>query len=397
MLLPNPYTHDARVEREARSLVSLGHEVMVSCVAEGELPASETKSGIEVLRTPRPAWLGWTGPLRLIPLLRHFSRYEFLARVVEPWKPHVVHSHDLENLSPGARLAARLNALHVHDDHELGLEKLGQGTETLLAGWRRKLDGAVVANLRRRGAALEARLIPRAAAVFAGSPMYAEVLQRRYGREVIPLLNVPWKSDLPADPRLRSAAGLPPDSKVALYQGTVTPGGGGQECVRASRSFPEGWFLVFLGVTWMRGELESLAKTEGLSQRIRFLAPVPPSELPGWTRAADVGLAPLRPVNIGQAYSLANKIFEYLHAGLAVISSDIPAQAALVRELDAGIVLPEVTPESVADGVARLAARSEREALCASERIRASARERYCWEVHSARLTDTYRALVGTG
>jgi glycosyltransferase involved in cell wall biosynthesis len=394
MLLPNPFTHDSRVEREARTLVAMGHEVMVSCVYAPGLPDRETKSGVLVVRTPRPGWLGWRGPMRLVPLLRHFSWYEFLARVAESWRPHVVHSHDLETLLPAARLAALLRVLHVHDDHELGLEKLGQGTETLLSGWRKLMVDAMVAYLRRRGSAIEGHLIPKAAAVFAGSPMYARVLQERYGRTVIPLLNVPWKSDLPADPRLRADAGLPPDARVALYQGTVTPGGGGQQCVLAARRFPEGWYLVFLGITWMRERLESLARAEGLSNRVRFLDPVPPAELPGWTRAADLGLAPIRPVNIGQAYSLANKVFEYLHGGLPIVSSDIPAQGALVRELNAGVVLADVTPDSIAEAVGRIAARTKDEVQATSARLRAVARERFCWEVESRILMEAYGRIL---
>ena len=394
MLLGNRFTHDSRVERESRSLAAAGHEVRVFCLSGEGLPAEGSRDGYAFRRVEPPAWISWTGPRRIVPLLRWFSRYRFLAAAAEPWRPEVVHGHDLEMLLPAGLLAERLGVPLVHDDHELGLEKIGQGTETLGSGWRKAVDDALVARLRRRGAALEARFLPRAAAVLAGSPLYASTLEARYGRPVVPLLNVPWTSDRPPDPRLRERAGLPPGSRIVLYQGTVTPGGGGQQCIEAARTFPAGWHLVFLGVTWMRSRLEEQARAAGLLDRVRFLDPVPPSELPGFTAAADAGLAPIRPVNLGQAYSMANKLFEYLHAGIPVIASDIPDQAAFVRSLDAGIVLEEVTPESVAGAVSRLAAVPEGERVLRRDRLRAAARSRYCWEIESRGLLDAYRAVL---
>jgi glycosyltransferase involved in cell wall biosynthesis len=303
----------------------------------------------------------------------------------------------LELLHSAGRLAAHLGVPLVYDDHELGLEKLGQGSETLLSGLRKRIDGVVTGELRRRGSTVESRWIPRAVAVFAGSPLYAGVLEERYRRKVTPLLNVPWRSALPPDPRLRSEAQLPPAAKVALYQGTITPGGGGQQCIHAARSFPPGWYLVFLGVTWMRDRLGALAKEAGVEDRVRFLKAVPPIELPGWTRAADIGLAPIRAVNLGQEYSLANKVFEYLHAGLPIVSSDIRGQAALVRELDAGVVLAEVTPESIASAVNLLARIPDSERRATSERLRSVAETRYCWEIESEKLVTEYQRSVFAG
>jgi len=394
MLLPNPFTHDARVEREARTLAEAGHEVRVFCLAGPGLADEETRDGYRLRRVAGPGWLSWTGPRRAVPLARWFGRYAFLAEEAAAWRPEVVHGHDLETLLPAGRLAARLGALHVHDDHELGLEKIGQGTESLLRGPRRWAMEAVAAALRARGAALERRWIPRAAALVTACPMYGDVLRARYGVEPVVLRNTPWRSDLPPDPRLRGRAGLADGTKVALYQGSITAGGGGQQCIAAARDFPEGWALVFLGTTWMRPRLEAEVRAAGLGDRVKFLDPVPPAELPGFTRAADVGLAPIRPVNLGQAYSLANKLFEYLHAGLPIVSSDIPAQAALVRELDAGVVLPEVTPASVAEAVRRLAALPDAGRRATGERLRAEARARLCWEVESEGLVRLYARLV---
>jgi glycosyltransferase involved in cell wall biosynthesis len=395
MLLTNRFTTDARVQREARTVASLGHELVVHALAGPGLPAEEERDGYRVRRHAEPAWIGWTGPRRAWPLLRWYSRYAFLAAAAEKGRPEIVHAHDLETLLPGGRLARRLGARFVYDDHELGLEKLGQGTAEWLRGPRRWASDAFTAYLRARGASLEGTWIRRADALVTACPMYGEVLEERYGVPPVVLCNTPLRSDLPPDPRLRERAGLPPSARVALYQGTITPAGGADECIDAAARFPEGWALVFLGVTWMRGRLEERARRAGAAERVRFLDPVPPSELPGWTRAADAGLAPIKPLNKGQAYSLANKLFEYMHAGIPQIVSDIPAQAALVREERAGVVLPEVSAEAIARAVAEIAAVPEAERRADGERLRARARERWCWEVEGRKLEALYGRLAG--
>ncbi len=393
MLLGNPFTHDARVEREARTLVGLGHEVTVFCVAKAGLPDREVRDGIRIERLPAPAWLGWTGPRRLFPLLRYFTRYKFLASAARPWKPQVVHGHDLEMLLPGARLAARLGVPHVHDDHEAGIEKLPAQTPAWIRGPKRWALDLLTSHLVRRAAALQRKWFPRAAAVITVSDGCAEMLAP-YGARPVVLRNFPEWSDLPPDPRLREMAGLPAGTKIALSQGTMTEATAPDVCVSAARHLPADWAVVFLGVTWMRPLLEEQARREGVADRVKFLDPVPPSELIGFTRAATVGLTPIRVSNQSERSALSNKVFEYLQAGLPIVTSDGTAQAALLRELDAGAVIPwENTPESLAAAVLALAAGPEEEARRRSARIRAIAKERYCWEVEAKVLVDVYARL----
>ncbi len=394
MLLTNPFVVDARVAREARTLVELGHEVTIHAVAADGLPDGEVQSGVFVVRHDVPGWTGLTGAARALPLARWYGRYEFLARAAERGAPDVVHGHDLETLLPAARLARRLGIAHVHDDHELCLEKLGQGVGDWITGTRRLALDAVTSFLRRRGARLERRLIPRAAALITSSPLFAEVLEERYGVEPVVLLNTPPRTD-PSPAPLHKQADLDPTTRIVLYQGRVTPVGGAEETVDAAVDFPPGWALVFLGVSWMRGRLEARAAERGVSDRVRFLDAVTPDELPAWTRAADVGICPIRPVNRGQGLSLANKLFEYMQAGLPQIVSDAPGQAALVRDNEAGEVLSAVTPAAIAAAVHRFAELTDEARTAWGARLRALAHERYCWEIESQKLAGVYERVLG--
>ena len=51
---------------------------------------------------------------------------------------------------------------------------------------------------------------------------------------------------------------------------------------------------------------------------------------------------------------MPNKLFDYIHAGIPVIASDLPEVAAIVNEYKTGIVLPKYTTQAIAEAMNRL-------------------------------------------
>ena len=99
MLVRNPYTHDTRVEKEARTLRDAGHSITVVCHAAEGLPLTEEKDGIAVVRVPRPS-----GNLPGLRFVRHAS---VLRRTLEGAGPDILHAHDSDALGPVAAAACR--------------------------------------------------------------------------------------------------------------------------------------------------------------------------------------------------------------------------------------------------------------------------------------------------
>ena len=79
-----------------------------------------------------------------------------------------------------------------------------------------------------------------------------------------------------------------------------------------------------------------------------------------YTRNADLGLTLDKDTNLNYRFSLPNKLFDYMNAGLPVLATDLPEVAGIVREYDLGIVLPEASPETIAQAVRKLFADGER-------------------------------------
>ena len=69
-----------------------------------------------------------------------------------------------------------------------------------------------------------------------------------------------------------------------------------------------------------------------------------------FTEQADVGLVLYKNTCENNYFSTPNKIFEYLHAGLPMVSSDHPGKRYIVEDASIGVCVPE-TPESIASGI----------------------------------------------
>jgi glycosyltransferase involved in cell wall biosynthesis len=141
------------------------------------------------------------------------------------------------------------------------------------------------------------------------------------------------------------------------------------------------------GPRW--GSARRAAEEAGLAEQIEFTGRVPHDRVPALLAAAHVGLAPFAPgefraLELGWFWSPI-KIFEYLAAGLAVVTADI----AELRELLPPTVAAFYTtgdPASLADQLARLA--GNREALRAMGRAaRTLALDRYTWD-HQAEAVE---------
>jgi glycosyltransferase involved in cell wall biosynthesis len=78
--------------------------------------------------------------------------------------------------------------------------------------------------------------------------------------------------------------------------------------------------LVLAGDGEDRGDLEAAAVRLGIADRVSFLGEVKRADIPDLLRAADIFAMPTR--FEGQS----NALLEAMHAGLAIVSSDIPAQ-----------------------------------------------------------------------
>ena len=375
MLVRNTYTHDSRVEKEARTLAEAGHRVTVVADAGPGLPADERRDGIAVHRVAR------RGPR--IPGLRFLVHEWRLARRLRALQPTVLHAHDTNALVPVALAAKRLGVPYVYDAHDLWLGRPRRDRGRIYFALSQAYHGFV-----------ERRLVPRAAAVLTVSPPIVGHLRRRYRLPVVHLVpNYPESDTARLERReLRDLPGgeaIDPDLPVVLYLGGLMRGRGIEGLIQAMASVPQAQ-LVSLGEGQLLEPLRAAAASNGA--RVTFLPPVPTDVVNAYAASATVGVSPYVPEGLNNRYSLPNKLFHYLAAGIPVVASDFRQVREVVEGSGSGIVVDTTRPEAIARAIRRVLA-DPAEAAAMGARGRAAVEERFNWQASAAVLRDAYEHL----
>lgn len=138
---------------------------------------------------------------------------------------------------------------------------------------------------------------------------------------------------------LRSITGLGPSERIVVYSGSVSPQRGLDEVIE-SLELLSGWHLVVVcpARKRVRDPLAQLAEQKAVADRLHFAPYVPQVAISGYLSTADVAVLPLKPGFASYEVALANKLFEYGHAGLPVVVSDRQCQSSFVRDHGIGLV-----------------------------------------------------------
>jgi len=382
MLLRNTFTRDARVLREARSLAAAGHEVTVVALRAGDLPRREERDGFVVLR---PVDAGPLAGPTISRTIETGSRWRFprvpaavwlrdrmlasrLTRAARSIQADVYHAHDLNTLEPAVAAARIHEARIVYDAHELwpDLTGLGRGER---ARWRRA----------------EHRLIHEADLVIVPSQSRGEELVRRYGIAMpAVVMNCPPAPNEPPDPGASRLAALRRRGEtLVVYAGGFSPNRGLENVVR-SIDLVEGLRLVMLGWGPLEGALRRLA-----SEKVLFEAPVEPDAVVPTLAGAHIGLVSYLPIGRNNELAAPNKLFEYLHAGLAVAGSDLPDIRRIVEEHSIGELFDASSPDSIAQALSRMVPLIDQLRSAA-----AAVRSNYSWETAEKVLLEAYSSLA---
>ncbi|HUX83736.1 MAG TPA: glycosyltransferase, partial [Chitinophagaceae bacterium] len=150
---------------------------------------------------------------------------------------------------------------------------------------------------------------------------------------------------------------------------------------------PEEYFLLIVGSGDVFGSLRRMAADRGLEDRIRFIDRLPFGQLSALTRKCQLGITLDKGTNLNYRFSLPNKLFDYIHAGIPVLASNLPEVSGIIEGYQVGTCVSEVTPEAIAAGIRFMFGDPERY-LGWKSNTAVAARE-LCWEQESKVLSGT--------
>ncbi len=124
--------------------------------------------------------------------------------------------------------------------------------------------------------------------------------------------------------------------KLIVYQGALNVGRGLEAIIKAMHSFDGK--LLLIGEGDLSETLRALVQTEKLNQKVAFAGWVKPSELPAYTQKAWLGYNLLEAESKSYYFSLANKFFDYIHAGIPQLCPPFPEYSAIQEKFEVSLL-----------------------------------------------------------
>ncbi|MFJ7963674.1 glycosyltransferase family 4 protein [Streptomyces sp. NPDC096324] len=324
----------------------------------------------------------------------HLWDYELAyGKVIDELKPDLVHANDFRMLGVGARATLRARAKGrkvklVWDAHEFlpGIKPWSPHPRWHVAQCAHELEYSRHAD-----------------AVTTVSDTLAGMLQERHNLKARPtvVLNAPDAEVSPEQaaepvPDLRELCGIGYDVPLTVYSGAAAPQRGLDIMVESLPQLPDVHtaFVVLNPESEYMRTLRARAEELEVGDRLHIVPYVPHYQVVRFLAAADLGVIPIHHWP-NHEIALITKFFEYSHARLPLVVSDVKTMGSMVEQTRQGEVF---RAEDVEDYV-----RAVKSVLGDAERYRSVYDEpglldQWTWEAQADVLDEVYSGLLpGSG
>ena len=398
MLVSNNLAIDARVRKEAETLANVGADVTV--IGWGtEKPQDIIDNASYQLELARPMVDGkdiaprlgredvWYPVRVLVNKTVTASRQRRYAQQVDEsgYTPQVirqemietakrfdfdiVHAHDLDTLYAGYRIAQDQGAKLIYDSHELYLEL--HFLSPLLKVHYEKI---------------EAEIFPKIDALVTVSTQIGRILCEQYNRP-----------DL--EPVVLYNGGVKVVDEIALvsspvrlfFQGAFAPDRNLVELTAAMEHLRGKATLTLQGWGLDEEPIRDMIAERSLEGVVEIIAPCPPFEVVQSASSYDVGIINSIAEDKNFLVTLPNKLFDYMSAGLAVASTNLPPIQEILEIEGCGIVYEQKGIEHTAQVLNELVSDSGRIAVMKQASLVAA--PKYAWDAQAKKLIALYQDL----
>jgi glycosyltransferase involved in cell wall biosynthesis len=239
---------------------------------------------------------------------------------------------------------------------------------------------------------IERRIVPKLPFMITVNDSIAGLFKQEYNIPVLVIRNVPIRNGL-LKTKSRTDLDLPIDKTILIVQGRgINVDRGIEEAVEAMQLI-ENTLLLIIGGGDVYPVIEKRVQEKNLQEKVRLIQPIGREELFQYTANADIGLTLDKDTNINYRFSLPNKIFDYINAGCAVLSSNLPEVAKIVKQYEIGSIASNHSPEAIALTINNMI--SDRLQLNVWRENASKASEELCWENESQKLYEKLGEYFG--
>jgi len=291
-------------------------------------------------------------------------------------KADLLVANDLDTLWPNYVISKLKRIKLVYDSHEIFCEVPElQANPTKKRIWEK----------------LEGRIVPKLNYCVTVNQSIANYFRNKYNVPFTAVRNIPDYTK-PSLLKSRIELSLPTDRKIIILQGAgINVQRGSEELVKALNYLDEAYLLLIIGSGDVIGQLKEDVRNNQLQNKVKFIDKMPATELRQYTINADLGVTIDKDSNMNYHFSLPNKVFDYMHAGIPVLASRLPEIERLVSNYQIGTFIENHDPEHIAKQI-REFLNSENYIYCKNNTQRAAAENN--WNTEKQKLIDLFNETL---
>jgi glycosyltransferase involved in cell wall biosynthesis len=241
----------------------------------------------------------------------------------------VLWANDLDTLLPNFIISRLKNIKLVYDSHEYFTLSVYKKTSRKI--WEK----------------LERFLFPRLKNIITVNNSIKKVYEEKYQVPLTVIRNVPYKIIHNSNAK---KVVLPADKKILIMQGIgLNENRGAEEAVLTMQFLPDDFNLYFIGIGTVLDKLKLMVRNLNLSAKVTFIDMLPYSQMMEYTKQCFMGLTFEKiDVTDHHRFALPNKFFDYINAGIPVLSSKATEIKLLIEKYQIGTFIDNFEPSEIA-------------------------------------------------
>jgi glycosyltransferase involved in cell wall biosynthesis len=357
----NDLITDNRVDKTCLVLGNLNYEVIL---------VGRKKRNSPQMNQRNYAWKRFRLPFEKGPFF-YFTLNLRLFLFLIGRKVDLIYANDLDTLAPCYFVSKVKNTRLIYDTHELF-------TEVPELTSRPKIQNIWLK--------IESSIFPRLKHVITVNDSIAKIYRQKYNVALSTVRNVPEYDKENISRNTRKELNIREEDFILIIQGSgLNKHRGIEEAVSAMEHCSD-CVLLLVGDGDVIPKAKKMVAEKKMESKVRFIPRRPYKELMRITRLADLGLLLDKNTSLNQGLALPNKLFDYIHAGIPILSTNLSEISKIIKQYEVGIFLSEIQPKTICETILKYKTNI---ALQKQHRINCrNAAEQENWQVEQQKLID---------
>ena len=218
--------------------------------------------------------------------------------------------------------------------------------------------------------------VPQAEKCISVGEELAHSLSKKYNQTFKPIYNYPLQKPLLKTKKHNSKFTI-------IYQGKLNKGRGIMQMIEVMDHLPQAELWV-IGDGDLQDEITTKVQSKNYANRIKLMGWKPYDDIHGLTCQSDLGINILDPTSKSYYHSAANKFFDYIMAGVPVLTMNFPEYRKVNEEFDVAYLIDSLSIENIVNTIQNII--SQKQLYKVKKKNCLRAKKYLCWENEREKL-----------